>query len=220
LAKILLACAGVLVALPLVYLAAALVGGIVPANWGWQPPERGIRIFVETNGVHTWIAMPTVTAEMDWRPLVPAADIRDPEAAGDYVAIGYGNREFYLNTPAWKDLTVKRALGAAFGNGPSLVHVYHERTPSPGKLERPIMLTSDEYRRLTAYIADSFERDRSGGTIPLIDRGYGSNDVFYEARGRYNMIYTCNQWAGAALRTAGVRMGVWTPFSQGVMARF
>jgi len=210
----------VLVGVPLLYLAAALAGSLIPANRGWHEARDGITIFVETNGVHTWIVMPAVTPVMDWRPLVPASDIRDPRYAGHYVAIGYGNREFYLNTPAWKDLTVRRALGAAFGIGPSLLHVDHEPDPRPSRDERPIVLTIDQYRRLSAYVAARFLRRPDGRTIALTGRGYGPSDVFYEARGGYNIFYTCNEWAGAALRTAGVRVGIWTPFSQGIMARF
>ena len=67
---------GVLLFVPIFYLIAALVGGLIPVNRSWTPPARGIEIFVETNGVHTWIAVPTVTPEMDWRPVVPAAHIR------------------------------------------------------------------------------------------------------------------------------------------------
>jgi uncharacterized protein (TIGR02117 family) len=210
----------ILLAFPLLYLLGALLGSLVPANREWKEPDRGVQIFLETNGVHTWIVVPTITPEMDWRPIAPAAHIRDPRYAGDYLAIGYGNREFYLNTPAWSDLTVGRALGAAFGNGPSLVHVYHERNPQVGEHYRPIILTHDQYRRLAAYLLTSFDRDEHGRTMPLLGKGYGPSDTFYQARGGYNLFYTCNEWAGAALRTAGVRVGIWTPFSQSIMARF
>lgn len=209
-----------LAALPLLYLFAALIGGLIPANPGWHPPTRGIRIFIETNGVHTWIVVPKVTRYMDWRPFSPVDHLRDPSQAGNYLAIGYGNREFYLNTPAWEDLTLARAFGAAFGTGTSLVHVYHERDPRPGETHRPLLLTPAQYRRLSAYIARSFERGPDGRTRPLIGRGYGNTDIFYEARGGYNGFYTCNEWTGAALRQAGVRLGIWTPFSQSIVARF
>ena len=192
----------------------------MPANWSWQEPEQGITIFVQTNGVHTWIAMPKATALMDWRPLVPAEHIKEPEPGQDYVAVGYGNREFYLDTPAWADLTVGRAVGAAVGNGPSLMHVYHERRPAPDEAQRPIVLSPAQYRRLVRFIEASFDRDRAGRSMPLIGRGYGRTDVFYEARGGYNLYYTCNEWAGDALREAGVRVGIWTPFSQAIMWRF
>ena len=205
--------------LPLLYLAAAWMGGLIAANRNWQPPDHGILIFVETNGVHTWINVPAVSDGMDWRSIAPAAHLRDPARAGNYRAFGYGNREFYLNTPAWEDLTVRRALGAAFGNGPSLMHVYHARDPIAGPDRRPILLTPEQYRRLSRFILASFGRDGAGRSIPLIGRGYGEDDVFYEARGGYNLVYTCNQWTGAALRAAGVRMGLWTPFSRSVMMR-
>lgn len=209
----------VLIALPLLYFLAALVGGLIPANAGWKQPREGITIFVETNGVHTWIVMPSLRPEIDWRRLAPASDLKDPRHAGDHVAIGYGNRDFYLNTPAWKDLTVRRALGAAFGNGPSLLHVYHEHGPGPSADRRPIILNPAQYRQLAAAIASSFATGADGRTIPLRGRGYGASDVFYEAKGSYNLFATCNEWSGARLREAGVRTGRWTPFSQSIMWR-
>jgi len=151
---------------------------------------------------------------------VPASDIKDPRYEGNYLAIGYGNRDFYLNTPAWRDLTVKRALGAAFGNGRTLMHVDHESDPQPSVDERPVILSADQYARLATFIQASFDRGPDGRTLPLRGRGYGRSDVFYEARGGYNAFYTCNEWAGQALRAAGVRVGMWTPFTQSIMRRF
>jgi len=209
-----------LVALPFIYFALALAGSLVPANWGWQPPERGITIFVRTNGVHTWIMVPAAAAGVDWRPLAPAAHIREPARAGGYLAIGYGNRDFYLNTPTWSDLSLPTAFAAAFGQGPGLVHVEHEPVPRADADHRPIRLSEPQYRRLAAHIRGSFELDAAGRTKPLLGRGYGPADIFYEARGSYNAYRTCNEWTGEALRKAGVRVGLWTPFSQSVMLRF
>ena len=47
--------------------------------------------------------------------------------------------------------------------------------------------------------------------------GYGAQDVFYSARGRYSAGNTCNQWTSDTLAAAGVRTGWWTPFAGGVM---
>jgi uncharacterized protein (TIGR02117 family) len=209
-----------LLAVPLLYWLAALVLAIVPANPGWHEAKQGIRIFVRTNGVHTWIMVPKVTAEMDWRPLVPGADLKDPRwGNGNYVAIGYGNRQFYLNTPAWADLTFRNAFWAMVGSGDSLVHADHDNDPQPSDIQRPITLSHDEYVRLVAFMRGTFRIDAQGRTMPLIGRGYGNSDMFYEAVGRYNALYTCNSWTGQALRTAGVRTGIWTPFSDSIMWR-
>ena len=208
-----------LLALPLLYFTGALIGGLVPANSGWRQADQGITIFVRTNGVHTWIMVPVVAAGVDWRPLAPPTHIKDPRYAGNYLAIGYGNREFYLNTPSWGDLSLPTALAAAFGRGPSLVHVEHERSPEPDEYQRPLVLSIAEYRKLAAHIGGSFELDRQGRSKPLIGRGYGPADIFYEGSGPCNAYRTCNEWTGEALRAAGVRTGIWTPMSESIMLR-
>jgi uncharacterized protein (TIGR02117 family) len=212
--------AAALLALPILYFLAALILGIVPANSGWREAKEGVTIFVRTNGVHTWILVPKVTPEMDWRPLVPGEHVREKGwGAGNYVALGYGNRTFYLETPTCGDLTMKNAFLAAFGSGRSLMHADHDHDPQASEDTRPIVLRSDEYRRLVAFARASFQYDARGRTMPLIGRGYGGSDMFYEAVGPYSAVYTCNSWTGRALREAGVRTGVWTPLSQSIMWR-
>jgi uncharacterized protein (TIGR02117 family) len=211
---------GGLLAVPLLYLLSALILGAIPANAGWHEAKEGVRIFVRTNGVHTWIMVPKVTAEMDWRPLVPGEHLRDPRwGNGNYVAIGYGNREVYLNTPTWADLTVRNAIAAMVGSGDSLVHADHDNDPQPSDIQRPIILTHQEYVQLVGFMRAAFRTDAQGRTIPLIGRGYGNSDMFYEALGSYSALHTCNSWTGQALRAAGVRTGLWTPLSQSIMWR-
>jgi uncharacterized protein (TIGR02117 family) len=209
-----------LAAVPALYFLAALLLGLIPANPGWREPAEGVTVFIRTNGVHTWIMVPKVTPEMDWRPLVPAGHLKDPRwGAGDHVALGYGNRTFYLETPTWGDLSMKNALLAAFGRGRSLVHADHDHRPIADEWQRPLRLRPGEYRRLVAFLRGSFQLDGERRTMPLLGRGYGSSDMFYEAVGPYTAFYTCNEWTGRALRQAGVRTGVWTPLSQSIMWR-
>jgi uncharacterized protein (TIGR02117 family) len=210
----------IVVALPVVYFVAALILGLVPANVGWQEPERGVEIFVRTNGVHTWIVVPKINAIMDWRPYAPGEHVKDPRYGNaDHVAFGYGNREFYLNTPTWGDLSPRTAALALFGSGPTLLHVEHDHQPRPDQDTRPLTITPDQYRRLAAYIRARFRLDGNGETMPLIGRGYNRWDVFYEAQGGYSFVMTCNEWTGRALRHAGIRTGLWTPLSQNIMWR-
>ena len=209
-----------IVAFPFAWFLAALLLGLVPANSAWHPPDRGVTIFVRTNGVHTWIVMPRVNPVMDWSPYAPGDHLRDPRyGRSDHVAIGYGDREFYLNTPTWSDLTIEGAFHAAFGNGPPLLHVEHDHQPRADEWQRPIRLTPAQYLRLVDYIRVRFRLDGNGRTIPLMGRGYGVADMFYEAEGGYSFVLTCNEWTGRALRAAGVRTGLWTPLAQSIMWR-
>ncbi|MFN3945971.1 MAG: TIGR02117 family protein [Allosphingosinicella sp.] len=206
--------------LPLVYLLAAAILGAIPANAGWREPEEGVTIFIRTNGVHTWILMPKVSEQMDWSATIPPEHLADPHYGyGDHAAFGYGNREFYLNTPTWGDLTLHNALAAGFGAGPTLLHVEHDHRPAPAAHQRPLRLRPEEFGRLVAFVEASFRRDAAGASMPVLGRGYNDWDMFYEANGHYSLLLTCNEWTGRALRAAGVRTGLWTPLEQSIMWR-
>ena len=209
-----------LLAVPLVYFLAVLILGTIPANVSWREPEQGVDIFLRTNGVHTWIVVPKTNPIMDWRPYVSAEHLEDPRyGAASHVAFGYGNREFYLNTPTWADLSPRTAALALFGSGPTLLHVEHDHQPRPTEDTRPLTITPDQYRRLAGYIRGRFELGPDGQTQPLLGRGYNSWDMFYEAKGGYSFVMTCNEWTGRALRHAGIRTGLWTPLAQSIMWR-
>lgn len=212
--------AAAILALPLAYLLAALILGLVPANVAWSEPRQGVTVYLRTNGVHTWIVVPKVTPVIDWRRYAPGEHLGDPRwGAADHVAFGYGNREFYLNTPTWADLSPRTAALALFGSGPSLLHVEHDHRPQPDEYTRPIRISMGQYRRLADYIRRRFRLDPQGRTMPLIGRGYNGWDMFYEANGGYSFVMTCNEWTGRALRHAGIRTGLWTPFAQSIMWR-
>lgn len=197
------------------YATAGLIGGAIPANAAWRAPTQGVAIYVESNGIHVGLVMPKVAAGVDWRGWTPGADLADPRYAGyDHLAIGWGERAFYLDTATWADLKPRTVLAAARGSDATLMHVEHVPEPSIGSDVRRVVLRPEEYRRLAAYIRGSFATGRGP------HRGYGNNDVFYAARGHYSAIRTCNAWAGDALRNAGVRIGRWTPFPVTVLAWF
>ena len=192
------------------YAAAGLVGGAIPANSGWRPPGQGVTIWVENNGVHTGLVLPKVAAGVDWRRLAPATHLRDPRyGAHEHIAVGWGDRDFFLGTPRWADVRPGAVLWAAVGSATTLLHVEHVPRPRVGPGVRRIVLRPEEYRRLAAFVRASW---KGGQRWP----GYGGHDAFYEARGRYSAIRTCNSWIGAALRAAGVRVGRWTPFPETV----
>ena len=190
----------------LAWLTAAFVGGALPSNAAWRPPAHGVTIWVEANPIHTGIVMPKVAAGVDWRRFAPAADLADPRYAGyDHVAIGWGERSFFLGTPTWRELRLRTIVHALIGSDETLLHVEHLPRPAAGDDRRPVVLTPAQYRRLAAFVMASA---RPGGGRY---RGYGPNDVFYAARGHYDLVRTCNSWTGDALRHAGVRIGRWTP---------
>ena len=193
------------------YGAAGAIGGAVPVHGDWRPPADGVRIHVEDNGIHTGIVVPVAAAGVDWRDMLRAEDLRDSRyAAHGYVSFGWGDRAFYVGTPTWADVRPSVVLAAALGSDATVMHVSHLPDPEGEPGVRSFTIRPDEYRRLAAFIRASFRTNANGraASIP----GYGAHDAFYEARGRYSAIRTCNAWTGEALAHAGVRTGRWTPF--------
>lgn len=203
-----------LVPAPLILVLLAVLGGsLIPANRAARPPERGVVIHVYSNGVHTGIVLPAVNALHDWRGRVRAADLADPRRAGRWLIFGWGERDFYLATPRWRDVDPLVLARAAIGSDRTLIHVDHLRALWQGPDLRPVVLSPDQYRALAAAIDRDFA---PGPALP----GYGPDDAFYPARGRYDAIMTCNEWTGAKLRRIGVRIGLWTPTAWSVMRWF
>lgn len=203
----------ILLLIPLLYLTAGAIGGAIPRNAGWSEAREGVTVYVATNGIHTGIIVPTRADGVDWSPIVSPGHIADPRYAGRWLWFGWGEREFYLNTPTWRQLSPRIALRAVTGSDRTLIHVDH--LLYPWEEARPIRLSPEQYHRLSAAIRASFDpSDRR----PI--GGYGPADAFYPARGRYDLVRTCNWWTGRMLAAAGVRIGLWTPFSATVMQRF
>ena len=206
-----------LAAIPALYLAAALLGSLVPVNRDWSEPERGVTVFIASNGVHADIIMPAVAAGLDWRPFVPKSDFAAPGANAQWVAFGSGEERVYLETPRWRDIT-PRTIWSALTGGKRVMHV--EWVADPAYAARQIRLRPDEYRRLWAAIRSDFQLDATGRPKRIDHSGYGPADAFYWATGKFHALKTCNTWAAGRLRLAGVETSLWPPFVQGLVWRY
>ena len=201
-----------LATLILLFFLAAWIGSSIPRNGNWEEPAEGVEIMVETNGVHTAIVMPLVTPQKDWRVDFPASDLVDPTRPYTHVSVSWGEREVFLNTPSWADLTPSTALGAMVG-GDGLLHVSHYVRPAPSEDARPLTISEDQYARLIAAIEREILTPPARRSYP----GYENYDVFYDAPGTYHLGQTCNQWTSDTLAEAGIETGWWTPMAGGVM---
>jgi uncharacterized protein (TIGR02117 family) len=206
-----------ILAVPLLYLGAALAGSLIPVNRGWTEADNGIPVLIADNGVHADIIMPASAEGLDWEPLVPKKDFAAPDAAARWVAFGAGEERVYLNTPRWRDIT-PRTIWSALAGGRRVMHV--EWVADPRYAAREIRLRPEEYRRLWAAVRSDFELDGAGRTRHIDHPGYGPADAFYQARGKANAVRTCNSWAAQKLRLAGVKTSLWPPFVQGLTWRY
>lgn len=201
------------------YLLGALGGSILPGNQRWKSSANGIELFVETNGVHTGIIMPVYSDVHDWSTLIRPEHLGDPRYYGSHILVGWGHEGVYRNAEYWQNLRLQDALSAVFGSDATLVHIQHLKYPQAyPHYRRSLRVSEAEYAKIVALIAGRFVLDEHGRPAP--SKGYGKSDIFYTARGHYNAFQTCNSWTSDVLRQAGIRTGLWTPFSGGVMRWF
>ncbi len=196
-----------------IYLLTALVLGLIPSG---PPPavvSQGILIFVASNGVHTDLLVPIQSAARDWRKRLP--ELRANRAAGApaYLAIGWGDRDFYLETPGWRDLRFRTAVRALAGLDRTVMHVEPIGVPLASDQVRALTLSPTQFARLIDYIDASFERDASGQVRAIAGAHYDEFDTFYEATGHYSLVTTCNEWVRLGLAHADVRVPLWSPFT-------
>lgn len=198
------------------YLAAAFILGSIEVNQTRPKNGGGITIYLLSNGVHTDIAVPLANDVFDWRTVLSPADARNPDTPAQYVALGWGDRGFYLETPNWSDLTPSVAFKALSGLSTSAIHAVYLPQPVKGEYSLPLTVSREEYRRLAGNILTSFQL-RNGRAVPIAGAGYGGNDAFYEARGSYTLFTTCNGWTNRNLKAGSLPAVVWTPFAGSLM---
>jgi uncharacterized protein (TIGR02117 family) len=208
---------GILLAVPASYLAAALVGSLVPVNRGWSEPAAGTKIYIADNGIHADIIMPVEAQGLNWAPLFPKRDFAAADPDARWIAFGSGEQRVYLDTPRWQDIRL-RTIWSALAGGTRVMHV--EYVPSPYYAVREIRLRPEEYRRLWAAIRSDLLLDRRGKPQLVHHPGYGPSDAFYRASGKSNAIRTCNAVAAGWLRLAGVKTSLWPPFVNGLAWRY
>lgn len=214
---------GGLITFALLYFAAdAILSRIAaPGSMSDTSSAKRYPIYVLSNDVHTDLVFPVVSDQMDWRTIFPPQDIISKDSTHEYIAVGWGDKGFYLHTPEWKDLTAKTALVAALGLGETALHVTYHSSLQEGDLCYKIMVDSLQFAELKNYVLASCLQDDKGQSIVIpTDAQYGDSDAFYEAKGAYSMFHSCNTWANTGLKKAKMPSAVWTVFDKGILRHY
>ncbi len=203
------------------YLLLALILAFVPVNADSKQPEAGITMYLSSNGVHTDLIVPIDSGSRNWLELFPARHLRNPDRSYSYIGFGWGDKGFYLNTPTWNDLTVATVCKAVFIPSATTLHVsYFGSATATDRQCKKIVLSRAQYEKIAEFIRNSLALDQSGDPILITGEHYHCCDAFYEARGKYSFLYTCNNWTNEALKRAGVRTALWAPFDRAILAYF
>lgn len=216
--KVLLRSVLVLLAMLATYALAAWLLGIMSVNSGYAPPQQGVDIYIKSNPAHVDVVLPMTHDSVDWADFVPVADFEAARNAHQFIAFGWGDKGFYLNTPTWADLTASTAINAVLLPSESAMHVtLYENVPREGELCRKIRISETDYAKLVAFVKSGFALNDGNSVQRLECTDYpGINDRFFEGTGSYSGLKTCNVWTNNALKAAGVNTAVWAPFKEAI----
>ena len=196
-----------------------LTGTLVPVNRKFRETPGGIPVFVVSNGLHTDVVVPVQDSctGLDWRPLLAGPGEPIQRTAYPFVAFGWGNEGFYRASWGGHAPGVGTTLRAALPS-PTLLHVsWWAAAPRPGTRVATVRVSSAQYRALAAAIRASFQTDSAGQFVPSDAPGYTAQDRFFQARGRYHLLRTCNDWTNRSLRQAGLRAALKAPLAGSVL---
>jgi uncharacterized protein (TIGR02117 family) len=204
----------------LIYFIIATFLSLVPVNRNFKETPEGIAIYLLTNGVHTDIVLPVKNELKDWSPGISVYHTLGKDTTLNYAAFGWGDKDFYVNTPEWSDLKFKTAFNALFFLGDGAMHVTFFKNLNSDNHCKKIFVNKEQYLKLSQNIEKNFCTDTLGNFILIPNPGFGNNDCFYEAKKAYNLSRTCNTWTNSVLKRSGLRACVWTPFRQGIFYQY
>lgn len=212
---------GIILGIVLIYVLLGLGLPFITVSAKDDGQKKEIPIYIYTNGVHTDIVMPVKNDLHDWSLKIPFANTASKKTDYNYIGIGWGDKGFYLDTPTWADLKFSTAVKAAFWMSDSAMHCTYYKTMKEGEDCKMIMISRGQYESLVKYVEDKFDRDQNGNFILIPTNAvYSDNDAFYDAKGTYSFLYTCNTWSNNALKAAGQKAALWTPSDFGIFQHY
>lgn len=192
----------------IVYLFAAVALSWISTNPDPLQCDHREEIYVGSNGIHLYYILTSAQASevLDGLTEVPQT--------ASHVSFGWGDKEFYLETPTWDDLRIGVAMRALFTKSETAMHVTYYDANWPEW--RAVKICDRQMNALAEFIRGAFEL-RQGKVQELDHTGYTADDHFFEANGSYSLFTTSNNWVNIGLKKADVKTAIWSPFPFGVM---
>ncbi len=194
---------------------------VIPANRNFTPAVDGVEINIISNGIHTDICFAIEDANLDWNKILDFGKFQTPQHDMKYLSIGWGDKGFYFDTPTWAELSAETALKAAFVPTPTAIHIsVLKKTPQVGERTRKTTVTKEQLLKMEKYIQNHLQLKNEKAILIDCCRYDGYDDNFYEAKGSYHLIRTCNVWANQVLKEGGIRTATWAPFDKCILYHF
>ncbi len=193
------------------YFILAVVLALISTNPTNHHCDETETIFIQTNGIHLDFILDI--NDIDTGLIKKLDGIGHPK----FIAFGWGDKGFFINTPTWDDLSTKTVVRAMFLKSSSVMHITKHYKKRNSFIE--IKICKEQREKLIAYIEKSFATNSDNNFLKIEGAGYTTRDYFYEGKGSYNCIKTCNEWINRGLKKADIKTAIWSPFDEGILYR-
>jgi len=203
---------GFILTFPALYFIGSFITMSITVNENDDNSEKNKVVYLNTNGVH----LDVVIHQKDLEPNLSNSLIYFENEK--YISFGWGDENFYLNTPTWGELTFKNAVKAMFLKSSTLMHLTRFETVEEEWTQ--VKLTEQQLHDLNGYILSSFKLENGTEKIYLPNESYSLNDNFYKANGSYSLFKTCNSWVNIGFKKSNLKACYWTPVDFGLINKY
>ena len=199
----------IVITLILVYFIIAVILSFLSTTTQKLDCVKTERIFISSNGIHLDIIVLVKNLKKNF------INNLQVQNNAKYISFGWGDKEFYINTPTWGDLTFSTAFKALFLKSKTAMHVSFYKTAYVQW--KKIDLCKIQLENLNSFIESTFQKSKKKKFIKIDASGYSKNDYFFEAHGSFSFYRTCNVWVNEALKKANIKTSIWSPFVYGIL---
>ena len=186
------------------------LAGLIPVNNQFTQPDQGVELLVVSNAVHADLIMPRANEVVDWSRELAGVTFQGNTDTASHVAMGWGDKGFFLETPTWNDLKLSTTANALIWPSDTCVHVSFTKAEY-FRDSASVIISQEQYARLVQFVKGTLIQDANGKPIQIAGQSYGATDAFLQSTGTYHILNTCNSWVGRGLKTAGVRTPWFSP---------
>lgn len=192
-----------------------------PKKWAIAPKHNcEFKVCIEDTGLHINIIVSVKNRVFDWGNYLPLKSIGTDQATNyQYLSFGWGDRDFYMQTPTWEDIKLDLTFKALFLPTPSVMYVQRYQVIPANLKIKCVKVNRSDYLQLMKFINATFQGDTETGKV-RIGNGHRSNGGFYAANGSYSILRNCNSWVAEGLRKADINTPVWDTLSSAIWWHF
>jgi hypothetical protein len=208
------------------------IGAAMPVNADFQPTADGVEVFIRSDVFGSEIILPVQSAQYDWTSTFRSGAVfSPPQKKYAHLAIGWGDRELQLldseKSKSWRSQVQRSEIQRPFGQTMRAVALAIFTPTQPALRFRPVAKPSissrsmrtnislKQYRSLCQFIESTID-PLEPPMESLTDGEKEAGTRFFPARGHFHLFNNGHNWAGNAMKAAGIKVGRFTPLPKTV----